>query len=95
MDMASGGRVLYCLSFRTRIAKVPQTAAERCCMSVSDKKQKEISRQERKLAKLQKYLGGVHEMDKLPGAIFVIDVKRIVDVMGLVMAGGEPVAAGV
>jgi small subunit ribosomal protein S2 len=42
----------------------------------TDKKKKEISRQERKLAKLQKYLGGVHEMDKLPGAIFVIDVRK-------------------
>ncbi len=39
-------------------------------------KKKEISRQERKLSKLQKYLGGVRDMDKLPGAIFVIDVRK-------------------
>jgi small subunit ribosomal protein S2 len=42
----------------------------------ADMKKKEVSRRERKLSKLQKYLGGVHEMDKLPGAIFVIDVRK-------------------
>ena len=35
-----------------------------------------MSRRERELAKLQKYLGGVQEMSKLPGAIFVVDTKK-------------------
>lgn len=42
----------------------------------TDMKKKEVSRQERKLFKLQKYLGGVRDMDKLPGALFVIDVRK-------------------
>jgi small subunit ribosomal protein S2 len=42
----------------------------------TDMKKKEVSRRERELAKLQKYLGGVQEMSKLPGAIFVVDTKK-------------------
>ena len=37
---------------------------------------KEISRQERELFKLDKYLGGVKGMERLPGAIFVIDTRK-------------------
>jgi small subunit ribosomal protein S2 len=37
---------------------------------------KEVSRRERKLSKLQKYLGGFQGMERLPGAIFVIDTKK-------------------
>jgi len=37
---------------------------------------KEVSRRERELAKLQKYLGGVKGMTDLPGAVFVIDTRK-------------------
>lgn len=37
---------------------------------------KEVSEFEQEIAKLEKNLGGVAEMDKLPGAMFVIDVKK-------------------
>lgn len=37
---------------------------------------KEQSRNERELEKLQKSLGGIQEMKKLPGAIFVIDTEK-------------------
>jgi small subunit ribosomal protein S2 len=42
----------------------------------TDMKKKEVSRRERELSKLQKYLGGVQSMGKLPGAIFVVDTKK-------------------
>jgi small subunit ribosomal protein S2 len=42
----------------------------------TDMKKKEVSRRERQLAKLHKYLGGVQGMGKLPGAIFVVDTKK-------------------
>jgi len=42
----------------------------------TDMKKKEVSRRERKLAKLQKYLGGVQGMSKLPGAVFVVDTRK-------------------
>ena len=37
---------------------------------------KEVSEFEKEISKLEKNLGGVSEMDKLPGAMFVIDVKK-------------------
>jgi len=37
---------------------------------------REISHVERELAKLQKYMSGIREMEKLPGAVFVIDTKK-------------------
>jgi len=37
---------------------------------------KEVSDLEQEIAKLEKNLGGVAEMDRLPGAMFVIDVKK-------------------
>ncbi len=37
---------------------------------------KEVSRLRRELAKLQRNLTGVADMDDLPGALFVVDVKR-------------------
>ncbi|MDQ7793778.1 MAG: 30S ribosomal protein S2 [bacterium] len=37
---------------------------------------KEVSRLQREKTKLQKYLGGIREMRKLPGAVFVIDPRK-------------------
>ena len=37
---------------------------------------KEVSEHEKEIAKLEKNLGGVSEMNKLPAAMFVIDVKK-------------------
>jgi len=37
---------------------------------------REISRVDRELEKLQKYMSGIRTMEKLPGAVFVIDTKK-------------------
>jgi small subunit ribosomal protein S2 len=37
---------------------------------------KEIARRQRELTKLRKVLGGIRDMDNLPGALFVIDLKK-------------------
>jgi small subunit ribosomal protein S2 len=37
---------------------------------------KEIARRQRVLTKLRKVLGGIREMNNLPGALFVIDLKK-------------------
>ncbi len=37
---------------------------------------KEALKLEKKMAKLQKLLGGIKNMDQLPGALFIIDTKR-------------------
>jgi small subunit ribosomal protein S2 len=37
---------------------------------------KEILKMEKELVKLEKNLGGIKDMDELPGAVFVVDPKR-------------------
>ncbi|MFP3869613.1 MAG: 30S ribosomal protein S2, partial [Syntrophobacteria bacterium] len=37
---------------------------------------KEILRMEREMAKLERNLGGIADMDRLPGALFVVDPRR-------------------
>jgi small subunit ribosomal protein S2 len=37
---------------------------------------KEVLRLQKKMGKLEKFLGGIKEMDALPGAIFIIDCKK-------------------
>jgi small subunit ribosomal protein S2 len=37
---------------------------------------REVARIEAELEKLQKYMSGIRDMDKLPGAVFVIDTKK-------------------
>ena len=44
--------------------------------SINRYKKKEIMKMEKELAKLEKNLGGIKDMDEPPGAIFVVDPKR-------------------
>jgi len=44
--------------------------------SISRYTKKEALRMEKELAKLQKNLGGIKNMDDLPGAVFIIDPKK-------------------
>ncbi len=37
---------------------------------------KEVAKLEKEIAKLEKYLGGIKSMDRLPGAVFVVDSKK-------------------
>lgn len=37
---------------------------------------KEVAKLEKEIAKLEKYLGGIKNMDRLPGAVFVVDSKK-------------------
>lgn len=37
---------------------------------------KEVSKLEKELSKLQKYLEGIKDMDKLPGAVFIVDPRK-------------------
>jgi small subunit ribosomal protein S2 len=44
--------------------------------SINRYTKKEILKMEKELSKLEKNLGGIKNMDELPGAIFVVDPKR-------------------
>jgi small subunit ribosomal protein S2 len=37
---------------------------------------KEMSRTEREYSRLHKYLNGIKEMDRLPGLVFIVDIKK-------------------
>lgn len=56
-----------------RLKKLEQMKADG---SINLFPKKEIQSLERQMAKLEKNLGGIKEMDRLPGAVFVIDPRR-------------------
>ncbi|RMD51659.1 MAG: 30S ribosomal protein S2 [Nitrospirae bacterium] len=37
---------------------------------------KEVAKLEKRLSKLEKYLGGIKDMERLPGAVYVVDPKK-------------------
>ena len=37
---------------------------------------KEVIKLEQEIEKLEKYLGGIKSMDKLPGALFIVDRRK-------------------
>ena len=48
---------------------------------------------EKKIAKLEKYLGGVKEMKKLPGALFIVDTRKERNAIAEAHKLGIPVVA--
>ncbi len=54
---------------------------------------KEMSRKERVYIKLRKYLHGIQEMDRLPGLIFIIDIKKDVTAMKEAKRKNIPIVA--
>ena len=60
-----GGMLTNFKTMRTRIDRLAQL-----------KKMQEVMKLRGEMAKLEKYLGGVKEMKKLPGALFVIDSRK-------------------
>lgn len=54
---------------------------------------KEMSKKERVYIKLRKYLHGIREMDRLPGLIFIIDIKKDVTALREAKRKNIPIAA--
>jgi len=54
---------------------------------------KEMSRKERVYIKLRKYLHGIQEMDRLPGLIFIVDIKKDVTAMREAKRKNIPIVA--
>lgn len=54
---------------------------------------KEMSKKERIYIKLRKYLHGIQEMDRLPGLIFIIDIKKDVTAMREAKRKNIPIVA--
>jgi len=71
-----GGMLTNFRTMRTRIDRLAQLnkMAEDGTFAMLPKK--EVIKHQAEIAKLEKYLGGVKEMKKLPGALFIVDPRK-------------------
>ena len=69
-----GGMLTNFKTMRTRIARLNQLQKMQADGTFDLLPKKEVIKLE--IAKLEKYLGGVKEMKKLPGALFVVDSRK-------------------
>lgn len=71
-----GGMLTNFRTIQTRIARLKELEAMFEDGTTSQYTKKEVILMQRELEKLEKNLGGIKDMKKLPGAIFVIDSKK-------------------
>ena len=71
-----GGMLTNYQTVKASIDRLKKIEALRNSAEWKDVPRKEQSRYDRELDKLQKSLGGIQDMKKLPGAIFVIDTEK-------------------
>ena len=71
-----GGTLTNFQTIRKSVARLKELEAMKRDGSINRYKKKEILKMEKELVKLEKNLGGIKNMDELPGAVFVVDPKR-------------------
>ena len=71
-----GGTLTNFQTIRKSIARLKELKRMKEDGSINRYTKKEILKMEKELLKLEKNLGGIKDMDELPGAIFVVDPKR-------------------
>ena len=71
-----GGMRTNFTTMRTRIARLNQLQKMQADGTFDLLPKKEVIKLQLEIAKLEKYLGGVKEMKKLPGALFVVDSRK-------------------
>lgn len=71
-----GGMLTNYTTVRASIDRLKKIEALKNSPEWSETPKKEQSRMDRELAKLKQSLGGIEEMKKLPGAIFVVDTEK-------------------
>ncbi|MBM4386634.1 MAG: 30S ribosomal protein S2 [Deltaproteobacteria bacterium] len=71
-----GGTLTNFSTIKKSLNKMDEIEAVLAEGSVERLSKKEVLMHERELAKLMTNLGGIRQMNKLPGAIFVVDVKK-------------------
>jgi len=71
-----GGMLTNYQTVKASIDRLKKIEALKASAEWDDISKKEQSRHDRELEKLKKSLGGIQEMKKLPGAIFVIDTEK-------------------
>ena len=71
-----GGMLTNFKTMRTRIARLNQLKKMQEDGTFDLLPKKEVIKLQLEIAKLEKYLGGVKDMKKLPGAMFVVDPRK-------------------
>ncbi len=71
-----GGMLTNFKTMRTRIDRLAQLKKMEEDGTFAMLPKKEVIKHQGEIAKLEKYLGGVKEMKKLPGALFIVDPRK-------------------
>ena len=71
-----GGMLTNFRTMRTRIGRLAQLRKMEEDGTFAMLPKKEVIKHQGEIAKLEKYLGGVKEMKKLPGALFIVDPRK-------------------
>jgi small subunit ribosomal protein S2 len=71
-----GGTLTNFQTIRKSAARLKELEAMKKDGSISRYTKKEVIRMEKELAKLERNLGGIKDMDELPGAVFIVDPKK-------------------
>ena len=71
-----GGMLTNFTTMRTRIARLNQLQKMQADGTFDLLPKKEVIKLQLEIAKLEKYLGGVKEMKKLPAALFIVDPRK-------------------
>ena len=80
-------------TMRTRVDRLNQLKAMQTDGTFDMLPKKEVMKHLGEIAKLEKYLGGVTEMKKLPGALFVVDPRKERNAIAEAHRLGIPVVA--
>jgi small subunit ribosomal protein S2 len=71
-----GGTLTNFQTIRKSIARLKELEGMKRDGSINRYTKKEVIKMERELLKLEKNLGGIKDMDNLPGAVFIVDPKK-------------------
>ena len=71
-----GGMLTNLTTIRTRIARLNQLRAMRDDGTFELLPKKEVIKLNLEIEKLEKFLGGIQEMKKIPGALFIVDPRK-------------------
>jgi len=88
-----GGMLTNFKTMRTRIDRLAQLRKMQEDGTFDMLPKKEVIKLTNEIAKLEKYLGGVKEMKKLPGAMFVVDCRKEHNAIAEARKLGIPIVA--
>jgi small subunit ribosomal protein S2 len=71
-----GGTLTNFQTIKKSIARMKELEAMKLDGSINRYTKKEVLKMEKELLKLEKNIGGIKDMDELPGAVFIVDPKR-------------------